>query len=712
MTSTLLTGGTTQLPIRALTLYKQGIGHFTRRGVVEDRVVSLVVPRGATNDLLKSLNIVVHEGGQVVSVDYETPEDKTKVMGDLSVKLGDRASLVDLLVSLRGTQITLSLQSGDSASGRLIGVESSLHPTANPPVVVLQDADEPANVTMFPVSQVMGLRLHDDRALTDVGFFLDVSRVEQTRTTLTVRVAGGQNAEPRHDLEISYLAPSPVWRASYRLIADFNGRASLTVWGLFDNTLDEDLEDVSLTLISGRPISFEYELYESRVPSRPVVSDNPMAIEAVTKDPRIAEAMAMLSHDFRSPLSVIIGSAQLMDEMSEGISDKERGMLDMIKTSAERLLQMTHDLVRLGNLRGGNVEHNEASHYRSGPLGDLKVSGSYFTPLMLGNAEADAMTYAVETPVSVQRGRSAMVPLLNVQINYEPLCVYNGDKLPNHPLHVWRFQNTTGYALEQGPVTVEQAGRYLGEGLLRFSGVDDDIHIPYALEFGVLVSERSETRPSQLHSLAVDAAQRKINISRAEITEYQYTLTSRVDRDIRVQVERRDPTRGEFFEMPQPDFSAEGYTRWAVVVPAQGETTFAVRVRRINARPEDAATWGEKFIAELWAAGLLTPEQHTLLMDLLAEKDRNSSSQGQISSLQKEAAAIGELQEGLRKNLVTLGASERETTIREQILADLEVSEHRRREIANQINTLNGQIKAAQESQVTLLDELYGDVNS
>lgn len=710
MTSTLSTGGTTQLPIRALTLYKQGIGHFTRRGMVEDRVVTLVVPRGATNDLLKSLNIVVHEGGQVVSVDYETPEDKNKVMGDLSVRLADRASLVDLLVSLRGTQITLNLQNGETASGRLIGVDNSLNPSANPPVVVLQNADDAANVTVYPVAQVTGLRLHDDRALTDVGFFLDVSRVEQTRTTLTVRIAETQS-QPRHDLEISYLAPSPVWRASYRLIADLNGRASLTVWGLFDNTLDEDLENVSLTLISGRPISFEYELYESRVPSRPVVSDNPMAIEAVAKDPHIAEAMAMLSHDFRTPLSSILGYAHLLAEISEDISDNERGMIEAIKTSAQLLTTMMDDLVRLGNVRGGNVAYNEATHYRSGPLGDLKVSGSYFTPLMLGNAEADAMTYAVETPVSVRRGRSAMVPLLNVRITYEPLCVYNGDKLPNHPLHVWRFQNTTGYALEQGPVTVEQAGRYLGEGLLRFSGVDDDIQIPYALEFGVLVSERSETHPSQLHSLEVDAAQRRVNISRAEITEYQYTLTSRVDRDIRVHLERRDPTRGEFYEMPAPDFSAEGYTRWAVNVPAQGETTFTVRVQRIHARPEDAATWGEKFVAELSAAGLLTPEQNTLLTDLLAEKDGVSSSQAQIGTLQKEAADIGTLQEGLRKNLAALGASERETAIREQILADLEVSENRRREIANQINALNERIRTAQNAQAALLDSLYGQAD-
>src|SRR5687768_12056468 len=98
-----------ELPIRSLTLWKQGIGYFVRRGLVEERMVSLVVSRTATNDLLKSLNIVVHAGGQVLSVDYETPEDKNNVLSDLSVKLADRSSLVDLLVSLRGSHVILML---------------------------------------------------------------------------------------------------------------------------------------------------------------------------------------------------------------------------------------------------------------------------------------------------------------------------------------------------------------------------------------------------------------------------------------------------------------------------------------------------------------------------------------------------------------------------------------------------------------------------
>ncbi len=64
--------------------------------------------------------------------------------------------------------------------------------------------------------------------------------------------------------------------------------------------------------------------------------------------------------------------------------------------------------------------------------------------------------------------------------------------MPNHPLRVWRLRNTSDVALEQGPATLVRNGQYLVEGLMCFAGVIDDIQIPYAHEFGILVTENIE----------------------------------------------------------------------------------------------------------------------------------------------------------------------------------------------------------------------------
>ncbi len=692
-----------QLPIRQLTLYKQGIGYFERRGKVEDQMVSLVIPRDATNDVLKSLNVIVHQGGQVLSVDYETPEDKQKVLDELSIKLSERSSMVDLLVSLRGSRVTLRLDDYQEVSGQVIGVEASLTAAQQPATVLLQP--DTGSVQVWSIAQVHGISLLDERASTDVAFFLNLSRTEQARTTLAVRLSEG-----KHDLGISYLAPSPTWRVSYRIVADRPNQARLVGWGLFDNSLDEDLEDVKLTLMSGRPISFSYGLYESRTPSRPEVLDDPLAIEAFSDDPRMVETVSAISHDLRTPLSTITGFTELLEQMG-GLTKDQSGIVKNIRQASQRMSALMNDLLGMVHLReqadspGGQ---SDATFYRSGPLGDLKVSGSYFIPVMMGNAEPEFMIYNVEESISVRRGQSAMVPIINTEITYEELCVYNGDKMPNHPLLVWRFQNASGLALEQGPLTIIRNDQYLGEGLLRFTGAGDDIQIAYALEFGILVSEKIEWTAKRPWQVVFDAERRQTLLTRYQITEYIYSLSSRVGRRIDVLIERRDPSKGEYFEMATPALQMASHTRWSVTVEPKNETVFTVRVRNFEESWEDAANWRTELIEELHTANVLGDDKYALLQSLLSEKHQSASNTSEIKNFQAEYTQIVALQEQLRKNLSALGESEREVTIRNRILDDLETSENRRRQIESQIVELNVQLKQSQQTQHSLINQMYG----
>lgn len=84
----------------------------------------------------------------MVSIDCETPADKLEVMKSFPVKLADRSSLVDLLSSLRGAEAALRQETGPDSAGRILGIESSLDSTDQPPVVLLQQGEK---VSIFPV---------------------------------------------------------------------------------------------------------------------------------------------------------------------------------------------------------------------------------------------------------------------------------------------------------------------------------------------------------------------------------------------------------------------------------------------------------------------------------------------------------------------------------------------------------------------------------
>lgn len=319
------------------------------------------------------------------------------------------------------------------------------------------------------------------------------------------------------------------------------------------------------------------------------------------------------------------------------------------------------------------------------------MRASYFLPVQLGNPEQDYLTYRAPGPISVRRGQAALVPLLDAEVAYEELCVYSGAKMRNHPLRVWRLRNSSGAALEQGPITVSAGGAYQGEGLVRFTGVGDELQVPFALEFGVLVDEEHEHAPPTLRGVVFNAEARRAEVAWYHGTRTRYRLRSNVGRALRVLIEHRDPPRGEYVGMPAPEEAQGGHTRWAVELPAGRAAELVVAEREVRVSFEQAEGWGAERVEELRAAGGLDERAYALLQRLIGL-----------------AEAEGELQEQLRKNLGALRESERELALRGRLLDDLETREERRRELAAAQREAKGQAQARERERQALLAELYG----
>src|SRR5262249_8757788 len=148
------------------------------------------------------------------------------------------------------------------------------------------------------------------------------------------------------------------------------------------------------------------------------------------------------------------------------------------------------------------------------------------------------------------------------------------------------------------------------------TGVGDDLHIPYALEFGILVRQETESEPRRLWQVAFDATTCHAQVSWAYITAHRYTLESHIGRELVVRIEQRDRSGGSYVEMPTPELAESGHTRWPIVVPAHGQATFTIREREIRIEVEDVATWSPEYVEELHGARLLTERAHSLLQQL------------------------------------------------------------------------------------------------
>src|SRR4051812_11914978 len=320
-----------ELPICRMILYKHGVGYFERRGAVSGTALRLSFPRAAMDDVLKSLVALDLGAGQVHGVDFETPEDRAAQIARGSIHLSDDRSLLDLLRDLRGRRVRLWLEEEREEpkkgfglrGGRAAGPRDSAEgdrpavPEMPPPsrtqvdgLVIGIDVEDDENLLRSPIvsiyqpeqrrvrtyalREIKRLELLDDRSAEDLGYFLRAAQSEEDRRAATLRLSDGE-----HELLVGYIAPAPAWRVSYRILfepttddrptttdsdgSSVVGRQSsvlLQGWGLFDNQLDEDLEDVALTLVAGMPVSFRYRLYEPHTPERPLVADEERTVTA------------------------------------------------------------------------------------------------------------------------------------------------------------------------------------------------------------------------------------------------------------------------------------------------------------------------------------------------------------------------------------------------------------------------------------------------
>src|ERR1700746_1487076 len=100
----------------------------------------------------------------------------------------------------------------------------------------------------------------------------------------------------------------------------------------------------------------------------------------------------------------------------------------------------------------------------------------------------DFFQYVIDNPVSLARQRSAMLPIVNKDVEGSRVSIYNQTIHPKFPMLGLKFKNTSGLHLMQGPITVFEGASYAGDARIR-----DDLQpneerlIAYAVDLGTEV---------------------------------------------------------------------------------------------------------------------------------------------------------------------------------------------------------------------------------
>jgi hypothetical protein len=145
-------------------------------------------------------------------------------------------------------------------------------------------------------------------------------------------------------------------------------------------------------------------------------------------------------------------------------------------------------------------------------------AGETKAPAAGGNEPIGTSHFESDSPMTVPRGTSAMVSILNTVADGEVVYLYDPESPRGNadfPFRSVRLKNPTECALESGPVTVFGEGRFIGEGMSEPIPAHAQAFVPFALDRQIVIERKNDEQ---------DAIRRVITVQRGVFhTELQHS---------------------------------------------------------------------------------------------------------------------------------------------------------------------------------------------
>ena len=487
---------TTSVPVTSVMLFSSGVGYFEHAGAVRgDGFAELRFKTAQINDILKSLVLQDLDGGRVTTITYPSQDPISKTLRSFQVDITSNPSMSSLLNQLRGARITVQSQA-ERVSGTILGVESRQRAgdKGDALSVSVLNLLTGATIRSIELPAISSLTLEDSQLqdeLTKALLALSQAR-DQDKKSVTINFAG--NGERR--VRVGYLVETPIWKTSYRLIMD-DTRADLQGWAIVENQTESDWKNVSLSLVSGQPISFIMDLYQPLYLQRPRV---------------VPELFAGLRPQLYEGGSAVTG--------------------DMVRAlPADRVAQAVQlqDLT-VSTSRNALVPRDAVATKQTGTTGFEEAWITTASVRAFGTATRLAELFQYTIPnVTLARQKSAMLPIVTDTVGIERLSIYNAAVFARNPLNGVRLKNTSGKHLLQGPVTVLDKNAYAGDARIDNVPPGQERLLSYGIDLDLQVDN---TRNAQVAAvMTARISKGALLIDRKFVSTQDYSVDNKGTRD-------------------------------------------------------------------------------------------------------------------------------------------------------------------------------------
>jgi hypothetical protein len=624
----------TNLPLRRVVLFNSGVGFFEHSGKIDGNAnVEMKFKTDQINDLLKSMVVQDLDGGQISTVNYGSKDPITKTLKTFSVDLTANPTLAQLLQQVRGERV--ELEAPNKLAGVILGVETRKKQVGEQTFIDVDILNllTDAGLRAVPMDTISTLKLTNEKLDAELRKALALLASAHATDKKSVELSFLGKGERR--VQVGYIQEAPVWKTTYRLVLGDDKSADkplLQGWAIVENTSEEDWNKVNLSLVSGRPISFVMDLYQPLYVPRPEVQlDLFASLRPQTYGQDLAGREKLPSEvrqETNAPAKARSGGGMggmVAGKMLARAPAPTAAAVDMPRLQVQEM----EEGLDVSIARGRGVQ----SVAQAAELGSL-------------------FQYKIDTPVSLPRQQSAMLPIVTADVKGEKVSIYNQNVHAKHPLAGMQFTNTTGLHLMQGPITVFDGGSYAGDAKIEDLPPGAERLISYAVDLDTEVAPLNKNRPEEL--LSVQLNKGTMIASRKYVRQQDYTVKNSGKAEKKVLIEYPFDASWKLVKPEKPAEKTRDLYRFAVTAKPGEPALLTVEEERTDSQRIALTNMDDGSIKFYLSAKVVSDKVKDALKEIVKRKAELGQLTAKKQQLEQRIREIGDDQNRIRQNMAQL----------------------------------------------------------
>jgi hypothetical protein len=645
--SAALAADTTQpaanVPVKEVVLFSSGVGYFEHFGTVQgDGSTELRFKTNQINDILKSLVLQDLDGGKVTTITYPSQDPIAKTLKSFQVDITANPPLADLLNQLRGAKVTLVTGNGEKENGTVLGVETHkkivgdhTQTTIDQPFLNLLSSGKIASVDLSSLSSI---QLEDPQLQDELNKALLALAGARDQDKKPVKINFTGQGE-RH-VRIGYVVETPIWKSSYRLIlgAPKAGEAATTQpglsdgnlqgWAIVENQTDNDWNNVQLSLVSGRPISFIEDLYQPMYIPRPVVKPELYA--------------SLRPQTYAAGTEATAGEVEEFARGAGGMGGGGAGRDRLRSLQAQQMNKAQQNLF--------NAPAAATAAPAAPPEEPMNATASV-SSLASASSVGELFEYTVGN-VTLPRQRSAMIPIITDPVEVERISIYNRNVLPRNPLNGARVKNTTQKHLLAGPITVIDGATYAGDAQIDNLPPGQERLLSYGVDLQMIVDAKDASGDSQLMTGKIIKG--ILTLTRKNVRSQDYLAENKSDHDKSLIIEHPRDASWELYDTPKPIETTDNVYRFKDKLVAGHKSKLTVKEQIVQSEEIAILPADVGQIEVYQKAGEIPKPVKDALAKAMTMKQAMVDTQRQIDQAKAKLTDITAEQNRIRENMRTV----------------------------------------------------------